>query len=100
MNTDFLDDFGRVVSDAADTVSRKASDVAELTKLKNKVYSLERGIKRDYESIGKLIYEIYTATGEVDEDFRSLCEEIAHKESLIDKCESEINEKKKAAKQP
>ena len=98
MNTDFFDDFGRAVSDAADTVGRKASEVAELGKLKNKIYTLEREIKRDYESIGKLIYENYKAAGEVDEDFISLCEDIAGKESLIDEYEEEIDERKKAAK--
>ena len=96
MNTDFLDDLGRAVSDAVDTVSSRATEVAGIGKLKNQIYGLEREIKRDYESIGKLIYEKYKAEEEVDDDLAALCEGIAQKESLIDEYEGEIDEKKKA----
>ena len=35
MNKDVLDDIGRVISGAADTVSRKTGELVELTRLKN-----------------------------------------------------------------
>lgn len=53
MNSNIWDNIGRTVTGAADTVSRKATEVAGVAKLKNQIYSLERDMKRDYEAIGK-----------------------------------------------
>ena len=53
MNKDVWDDIGRAVTGAADTVSRKSKEIAEVTRLKNQIYSQEREIKRDYMAIGK-----------------------------------------------
>ncbi|MCI8556800.1 MAG: hypothetical protein HFI19_03360 [Lachnospiraceae bacterium] len=67
MNREVLDDIGRVISGAADTVSRKTGELVELTRLKNQVFNLEREIKRDYADLGKMIYEQYLKTGVADE---------------------------------
>ena len=48
MNKEVFDDIGRVLSGAAEAVSRKAGEAVELTRLKNQIFSLEREIKRDY----------------------------------------------------
>ena len=55
MNSNIWDNIGRTVTGAADTVSRKATEVAGVAKLKNQIYSLERDMKRDYEAIGKIV---------------------------------------------
>ena len=60
MNKDIWDDLGRAVTGAADAVSRKAGEIVEITRLKNQIYSLEREIRRDYEALGKIVYERYT----------------------------------------
>ena len=57
MNKNFWDDFGRAVTGAADTVTKKAGKVADMARLKNQVYSLERENKKDFEAIGKIVYE-------------------------------------------
>ena len=96
MNSNFWDNIGRTVAGAADTVGRKATEVAGVAKLKNQIYSLERDMKRDYEAIGKIVYERYAAAGSLeDEPLQQLCEEIARKEILIDEYQGEIDEKKK-----
>ena len=91
MNSNFWDNIGRTVTGAADTVGRKATEVAGVAKLKNQIYRLERDMKRDYEAIGKIVYERYAE----DEPLQQLCEEIARKEILIDEYQGEIDEKKK-----
>ncbi|HIT66964.1 MAG TPA: hypothetical protein IAB61_06990 [Candidatus Merdisoma merdipullorum] len=95
MRKDVWDDIGRAVTGAADTVGRKAGEIASMARLKNQIYSLERDIKRNYEALGKLVYEQYMETGATEKQFESLCEEIAQKEILIDQYEGEIDEKKK-----
>ena len=86
MNKDVWDDIGRAVTGAADTVSRKASELADTARLKNQIYSLEREIRKDYEALGKLVYDRYT---------EELCEEIARREILIDQYEGELEDRKK-----
>ena len=96
MNKDIWDDIGRVVTGAADTVSRKTGELVDVAKLKNQIYSLEREMKRDFEALGKIVYERYTEEDATEKAFESLCEEIARREILIDQYEGEIEEKKKA----
>lgn len=95
MKKDFFDNIGRAVSGAADTMSRKAGELVDVTKLKNQIYSLERDIRKDYEALGKMIYDQYTEEGTTEQRFESICEEIARREILIDQYEGEIEEKKK-----
>lgn len=90
MNKEVFDDIGRVLSGAADVVSRKAGEAVELTRLKNQIFSLEREIKRDYADLGKMIYEQYLESGVADEAFMPICEEITKKRHLIEQCEGEI----------
>lgn len=90
MNKEVLDDIGRVISGAADTVSRKTGEIVELTRLKNQIYNLEREIKRDYADLGKMVYEQYLETGIVDEALLPLCQGITKKEGLVEQYEGEI----------
>ncbi|MEH2957906.1 hypothetical protein [Candidatus Merdisoma sp. JLR.KK006] len=90
MNREVLDDIGRVISGAADTVSRKTGELVELTRLKNQVFNLEREIKRDYADLGKMIYEQYLKTGVADESLQPICQGITKKERLVEQYEGEI----------
>ena len=84
MDNNIWDNIGRAVTGAADT-------------LKNQLFSLERDMKRDYEAIGKIVYERFAAAGSIDDvPLQQLCEEIARKEILIDEYQGEIDEKKSA----
>ncbi len=96
MNKDVWDDIGRAVTGAADTVSRKSKEIAEVTRLKNQIYSQEREIKRDYMAIGKMLYEKFVQEGNVEEPYLTFCESIARREILIDQYEGEVEELKKA----
>lgn len=96
MSKDIWDDIGRAVTGAADTVSRKSREVAELTRLKNQIYSQEREIKRDYMTLGKMLYEKFVQEGSTEEPYLTLCESIARREILIDQYEGEAEELKKA----
>ena len=91
MNKDVFDNIGRVISDAAETVGRKTGELAELARLKNQVYGLERAIKKDYADLGKMMYERYVSQGTIEEDLLPICEEIAQKEILIDQYNGEID---------
>ncbi len=90
MNKEVFDDIGRVISGAADTVSRKTGELVEVARLKNQIFNLEREIKRDYADLGKMIYEQYLESGTADESLAPICEGITRKEILVDEYEREI----------
>ena len=76
MDKNIWDNIGRAVTGAADTVGRKATEVAGVAKLKNQIFSLERDMKRDYEAIGKIVYERFAAAGSIDDvPLQQLCED-------------------------
>ena len=84
MDNNIWDNIGRAVTGAADTVSRKATEVAGVAKLKNQIFSLERDMKRDYEAIGKIVYERFAAAGSIDDvPLQQLCEEIERSNCII-----------------
>lgn len=89
------DGIGRMISDTADTVGRKTGEVVELTKLKNQVYNLEREMKRNYEELGKMIYERYTNEGTIEKEYLVICEELAQREIVIAEYNGEIENLKK-----
>lgn len=89
------DGIGRMISDTADTVGRKTGEVVEITKLKNQIYSLERDMKRNYEALGKMIYDRYANEGTIENEFLEICEELARQEILIDQYNGEIENRKK-----
>ncbi|MCI8597206.1 MAG: hypothetical protein HFJ10_02010 [Lachnospiraceae bacterium] len=91
MNKEIFDDLGRAISSAADTIGRKTGELVEITRLKNQIYNLERGIKKDYTDLGKMIYERYMSTGTTEESLLPICEEIAQKEILIQQYGNEID---------
>lgn len=90
MNKEVFDDIGRVISGAADVVSRKTGEAVELTRLKSQIYNLEREIKRDFADLGKMIYEQYLESEDAEESLKPICEEITKKKSLIEQYEGEI----------
>ena len=54
--SDFLEDLGKKLSDAAAEIGKKTEDTLEIQKLKSDIRSLNRGNERDYIDIGKLVY--------------------------------------------
>ena len=91
---DFWDGLGRKLSDAADVVSKKTGEGAEIAKLKNQIYTQEREMEKNFAEIGKKIYAQYLETQVVDGEFQELCETIARQEILIDQYKGEIEARK------
>ena len=57
--SDFFEDLGKKLSDAAAEIGKKTEDTLEIQKMKSDIRSLNRGNERDYIDIGKLVYERY-----------------------------------------
>ena len=98
---DFFDNLGKVITEKAEVVSKKAGEVVEVvadkteqtievTKIKSQINVMERNNERDFKDIGKMIYEKFKNGEEVDDQYMELCEAIAAREENIQKSKEEI----------
>ena len=87
---DLFEDIVDRISETAETVGKKASEVVEVQKIKGKIRTLERNNRRDFRDLGRMVYERYQ-NGEIQEgDFFDLCENISEREDEIKSCEAEL----------
>ena len=75
-----LESLGKTIADKTedivDVVARKTEDTVEVQKLKSQIRTLKRNNERDFEDMGKILYERYKEGDEIDEEFVELCEAI------------------------
>lgn len=95
---DDLGELGKRVADtlydAADTVGKKTGEVVEVQKLKNQIYAMRRENAKDCLDIGRMVFAKYQGGGEVDEDYKELCQEMEAREKEILSLEKKVAEKK------
>lgn len=100
-----LESIGKVISEKADVVGKKTGEVVdavakkteqtvEAQKVKSQIRTMERNNERDYQDIGKMIYERYKKGETVDEQYVELCEAIKAREQEIKKRREEVAELK------
>ena len=86
-----IDDFTKVVTDTAKTVSKKSSDMVEVTKLSLAINTEEDRIQKQFYEIGKSVYADYTEeTVSVSGEVLELCKSIHALESNINDMRSKI----------
>ena len=52
-----LESLGKTISEKAEVVSKKTEEAVEIQKIKSQIRVMERNNERDFEDIGKIIYE-------------------------------------------
>lgn len=88
--SDFFEDLGKKLSDAATEIGKKTEDTFEIQKFKSEIRSLNRGNERDYMDIGKIIYDKYQGGEVLDGDIALLCEAIDKRDTQIHELKAEI----------
>ncbi len=73
---DFFGELGKHLTDAVEEVTKKTEDAIEVQKIKSQIRSLERSNERDFQDIGKIVYEKFKKGEMVEPDCMELCEEI------------------------
>ncbi len=86
----FFENLGKKVGEAAQAVSKKSSELVEITKLNVNINAEEDKIQKLLSQIGKLVYEKFASTGAADNDVRELCETIAGHEQTINELKEKI----------
>ncbi len=96
-----LGDWGKVISEKAEVVSKKAGETfdvvakkteqtVEIQKIKSQIHVMEKNNDRDYRDIGKIIYDKFKKGEGADAEFIELCDAIAEREEAIAKAKEEI----------
>lgn len=78
------------ISDAAETVGKRADEVIETQKVKSKIRALEKNNRRDFRDLGRMLYEKYKSGEVIDGDYLELCEVIEERENEIAAREAEL----------
>ena len=78
--------------EAACVVARKTEETVEVQKIKSQIRVMERNNERDFQDIGKIVYERYQKGKETDAEFIELCEAISEREESIDNYKKQVAE--------
>lgn len=89
-----LENLGKTLSDTAEAVSKKTKEEVEVQKIKSQVRGMERSNERDFQDIGKMIYDKFKKGEVVDTAFIELCEAIEGREQAIEEAGKKIAELK------
>lgn len=92
--SDFWGNLGKRISDVAGDVGKKAEETLEVQKIKSQIRSLQRGNERDFQDIGKMIYERFKKGESIDLDYVELCEAIEKRDEEIAEHAKEIEKRK------
>ena len=85
-----LENLGKTLSDTAEAVSKKTKEEVEVQKIKSQVRGMERSNERDFQDIGKMIYDKFKKGEVVDTAFIELCEAIEGREQAIEESGKKI----------
>lgn len=89
-----VDKVSKKTEEVVETVSQKTNEIVEEQKVKSQVRTLERSNKRDFEDIGKMIYERFQKGEGVDLQFVELCENIEKREENIEELKRQVADMK------
>lgn len=98
---EILGNFGKVISEKAEVVAKTAGEVVEVVakkteetieiqKIKSQIRVMARNNKRDFQDIGKMIYERFQKGQVDDSEFLELCEAIQEREKAIEDCKRQV----------
>ena len=78
--------------EAVEVVAKKTEETVEVQKIKSQIRVLERNNERDFQDIGKIIFERYQKGKVIDTEFVELCEAIEEREESIDNYKKQVAE--------
>lgn len=85
---------GKKAEEVVDVVSKKTEQTVEIQKIKSRIHTMERNNERDYQDIGKMLYDKFKKGEVADEQFTELCEAIAERDKSIESAKQEVAELK------
>lgn len=87
-----LENIGKIITEKAEIVTKKTEEAVEIQKIKSKIRGLKRSNERDFQDIGKMVYERFKKNEVVDTAFIELCEAIEERDETITDSKKKIAE--------
>lgn len=84
MASDFFREFGKALSKTAQDLGERVNSMYETQKLQSKIGDEEKAIEKLKMRIGGIVFEKYQENAEVDEELKSICEDIVSHLNQID----------------
>ncbi|AGL01580.1 zinc ribbon domain-containing protein [Desulfoscipio gibsoniae] len=84
-------DFSGMAGDKARDITKKSSDLIEVTKMKHEMKKLERELENNLAGIGALYYQQQSGQDDVKEELDRLLDATKELEKEIDELEKQIN---------
>lgn len=78
--------------EVVDVVAKKTEQTVEVQKIKGQIRTMERNNERDYQDIGKMLYEKYKNGEAIEDVYQELCEAIEAREDEIAKAKESVAE--------
>ena len=85
MGYDFFDELGDTISRTTKDLSKRAGQLYESQKIRNRLSSEEHMVEKLKCDIGNLIYQRYREGADTDEELHSLCREIEQHMKILSK---------------
>lgn len=87
-----LESLGKTISEKAEVVSKKTEEAVEIQKIKSQIRTMERSNERDFQDIGKMVYDQFKKANAVGAELVELCEAIANREESIAEYKKQVAE--------
>ena len=93
MNEDLFGSIKQTITETAGAVGKKTEEFVETQKMRNKVRTLQREIRKKYADVGEIVYKRYVDGDTMDEELAGHCEVVMGLQKELAECKESMAEK-------
>lgn len=90
MNEDLFGSIKQTITETAGAVGKKTEEFVETQKMRNKVRTLQREIRKKYADVGEIVYKRYVDGDSMDEELAGHCEVVMGLQKELAECKESM----------
>lgn len=90
MNEDLFGSIKQTITETAGAVGKKTEEFVETQKMRNKVRTLQREIRKKYADLGEIVYKRYVDGDPMDEELTGHCEVVMGLQKDLAECKESM----------
>ena len=90
MNEDLFGSIKQTITETAGAVGKKTEEFVETQKMRNKVWTLQREIRKKYADLGEIVYQRYVDGDTLDEELTGHCEVVMGLQKELAECKESM----------
>lgn len=90
MNEDLFGSIKQTITETAGAVGKKTEEFVETQKMRNKVRTLQREIRKKYADLGEIVYRRYVDGDTPDEELTGHCEVVMGLQKELAECKESM----------